>query len=161
MRILRSKLFQAVPLHIRPAAIPTPVTYYNPDPIRNLCIGGKGVDMGRIGIVIVVLFFSACQVVPYRQFEESETSRLLIQDPAALDQILDAYVENGCYPFLYARLEDRDGSVLYEHKNDELEWTNLAGKEKYDRIKSDLAQWLPKTNSPPVPRPKPKSRREK
>ena len=32
-----------------------------------------------------------------------------------LDSILDSYVTNGYYPFLYARLEDKEGRVIYEH----------------------------------------------
>ena len=38
-----------------------------------------------------------------------------VPDPDALDAVLDRYVDDGHYPFLYARLEDRDGNVLYEH----------------------------------------------
>ncbi len=33
----------------------------------------------------------------------------------ALDKILDKYIDEGYYPFVYARLEDLDGNVLYEH----------------------------------------------
>ena len=39
----------------------------------------------------------------------------LINDTNALDAILDYYVEEGFYPFIYARLEDLDGQVIYEH----------------------------------------------
>ncbi len=38
-----------------------------------------------------------------------------IANPQALDKILDKYIEEGYYPFVYARLEDLDGNVLYEH----------------------------------------------
>ena len=38
-----------------------------------------------------------------------------LPDPDALDAVLDGYVDDGYYPFLYARLEGRDGDVLYEH----------------------------------------------
>ncbi|MCY3564865.1 MAG: serine hydrolase [Gammaproteobacteria bacterium] len=38
-----------------------------------------------------------------------------VPDPDALDAVLDRFVEEGHYPFLYARLEDRDGNVAYEH----------------------------------------------
>ena len=38
-----------------------------------------------------------------------------IPDPDAVDAVLDRYVDEGYYPFIYARLEDRDGNVLYEH----------------------------------------------
>lgn len=38
-----------------------------------------------------------------------------VPDPAALDAVLHGFVEDGHYPFLYARLEDRDGGLIYEH----------------------------------------------
>ena len=38
-----------------------------------------------------------------------------VPDPAALNAVLDRQVASGYLPFVYARLEDRDGSVLYEH----------------------------------------------
>jgi arylsulfatase A-like enzyme len=45
-----------------------------------------------------------------------------------------------------------DGSEeLYDHGNDEMEWTNLAGDSKYDGVKKRLAKWLPKTNAPNAP----------
>jgi len=37
-------------------------------------------------------------------------------DPKPLSQILDSYVENGVWPFLYSRIEDGiTGEILYEH----------------------------------------------
>jgi arylsulfatase A-like enzyme len=40
---------------------------------------------------------------------------------------------------------------LYDHNNDELEWTNLASKPEYAKVKSELAAWLPKTDAPDAP----------
>ena len=40
---------------------------------------------------------------------------LKIPDPQALDALLDRYVDGKLLPFIYARLEDRDGNVIYEH----------------------------------------------
>ncbi len=46
-----------------------------------------------------------------------------------------------------------DGSEeLYDHDNDPLEWTNLAGDPKYASVKQELAKWLPKVNTPEGPR---------
>ena len=43
-----------------------------------------------------------------------------------------------------------DGSEeLYDHENDELEWTNLAGKEEYKPVIEELRKWLPQENEPP------------
>ena len=38
-----------------------------------------------------------------------------IPDPDAVDAVIDRFVEGGYYPFIYARLEDREGNVVYEH----------------------------------------------
>jgi arylsulfatase A-like enzyme len=50
-----------------------------------------------------------------------------------------------------------DGSdELYDHGNDALEWTNLAGKPEHAEAKAELARWLPKVN-----RKEPRSRRRR
>jgi len=45
----------------------------------------------------------------------------------------------------YIRYED-GGEELYDHDADPLEWTNLAGDEKYASVKADLGKWFPKKN---------------
>jgi len=46
-----------------------------------------------------------------------------------------------------------DGSEeLYDHKTDEMEWTNLAQDPKYASVKKELARWLPKVNADPNPK---------
>lgn len=40
-----------------------------------------------------------------------------IEKPEVLDSILNHYVDGGYYPFIYARLEDLEGKVLYEHSS--------------------------------------------
>ncbi len=42
-------------------------------------------------------------------------AQIEVPDPDALDAVLDRFVDEGHYPFLHARLEGRDGEVLYEH----------------------------------------------
>jgi arylsulfatase A-like enzyme len=37
---------------------------------------------------------------------------------------------------------------LYDHSNDEYEWTNLANKPEHAELKAELAKHLPKTNLP-------------
>ena len=55
-------------------------------------------------------------------FPFSLAAEVTVPDPDALDAILNRQVEEGRYPFVYARLEDKHGNVLYEHGavNDEL-----------------------------------------
>jgi len=40
---------------------------------------------------------------------------------------------------------------LYDHENDPLEWTNLAGKPEHAQLKEKLARWLPKVNADDAP----------
>ena len=42
-------------------------------------------------------------------------AELEIPDPDALDSILDGYIDDGFLPFVYARIEDLGGEVVYEH----------------------------------------------
>jgi arylsulfatase A-like enzyme len=50
----------------------------------------------------------------------------------------------------YIRYRDQT-EELYNRRTDPNEWTNLAGKTEFTKLKSDLAQWLPKTDEPDVP----------
>ena len=58
--------------------------------------------------LILILSILACK--------QENPKQLQIPNPQALNSVLDAYIEKGLYPFLYARLENIDGSVLYEHR---------------------------------------------
>ncbi len=44
------------------------------------------------------------------------------------------------------------GQMLYDHQNDPMEWTNLAGNPKSAAVKKKLAAWLPKVNVEEGPR---------
>ena len=58
-----------------------------------------------MGIFIISIFSCA---------QDPQQSRL-ISNPDALDTVLNRYVDEGFYPFVYARLEDLEGNLLYEH----------------------------------------------
>ena len=58
-------------------------------------------------IIILVCFFQSCY--------NKQNSKISL-DPTPLNQILDNYVENGIWPFLYSRIEyGITGELLYEH----------------------------------------------
>ena len=42
-------------------------------------------------------------------------AKINVANPDALDAVLDRYVNDGHYPFVYARLEDKYGNLVYEH----------------------------------------------
>lgn len=52
----------------------------------------------------------------------------------------------------YRFIQYEDGSEeLYDHKNDPMEYINLAGDKKYKRIMEEFRIWLPKTNVQGIP----------
>ena len=64
-----------------------------------------------ISFLLIISFISACKEAPKNNSPQSIT----IKDKAALDAILDQHIEEGFYPFVYARLENIDGELIYEH----------------------------------------------
>ena len=66
--------------------------------------------------------------------KKENTSKKLITNPQALDKILDKYINEGYYPFVYARLEDLDGKVLYEH--------GIVNQDLVPNIKIDGDTWF-------------------
>ena len=61
-----------------------------------------------LSVISIMLICFSCQ-------ENGKEATFSLADPLKLDHLLDHYVDEGYYPFIYARLEDIDGSVLYEH----------------------------------------------
>ncbi|MFY0607661.1 MAG: beta-lactamase family protein [Cyclobacteriaceae bacterium] len=61
---------------------------------------------------------------------------LEIVNPDELDNILNSFVEEGFYPFIYARLEDIDGNLLYEYSavQDRLLPNTVVGGDTWIRI---------------------------
>ena len=63
-----------------------------------------------LSFIFIVITASACQ-------NKTEATKLNISDPDELDAVLDQYVDEGYFPFVYARLENLIGEVMYEHGN--------------------------------------------
>jgi len=61
----------------------------------------------RVFAVLIMSLAAACQTLP--------APDVTLRDPGKVDQVIDGYVESGAFPFVYARLEDRYGRVVYEH----------------------------------------------
>jgi arylsulfatase A-like enzyme len=85
---------------------------------------------------------------------EGPSLRPLLADPAAAwaRPAITTYLHNNhairSERWRYIRYHD-GGEELYDEAADPLEWTNLADKPEHAAIKSELAQFLPKTNTPP------------
>ena len=60
---------------------------------------------------MLALLLASCQSSP----TPAGTTSVTLPDPEALDRLLDDYVNDGTFPFLYARLEDKHGRAIYEH----------------------------------------------
>jgi len=64
----------------------------------------------------ILIFALLCLVVSIFSCSEKErTSLANVSNPKALDKVLNRYVNDGFFPFVYARLEDLDGKLIYEH----------------------------------------------
>jgi CubicO group peptidase (beta-lactamase class C family) len=69
--------------------------------------------MSRNLFTIAFAFFIA--VASLSCSKETTESTIEISSPEKLDNVVNYYVEEGFYPFIYARLEDLEGNVIYEH----------------------------------------------
>ncbi|MHC4165811.1 MAG: hypothetical protein ACYSWQ_02510 [Planctomycetota bacterium] len=49
----------------------------------------------------------------------------------------------------YTRHKD-GGEELYDHWNDEMEWTNLADNPAYADVKEQMKEWMPKSDAEDV-----------
>lgn len=47
--------------------------------------------------------------------EEHQNGLFPLEEPEKIDALIDNYVSEGLYPFVYVRLEGKDGDILYEH----------------------------------------------
>ncbi|MEP0986869.1 serine hydrolase domain-containing protein [Ekhidna sp.] len=68
------------------------------------------------GIFRFVITFLSIIVCISCSNNEDKTA-LEIPNPDGLDSVLDHYVDEGFYPFIYARLEDMSGNLIYEHSS--------------------------------------------
>ena len=50
----------------------------------------------------------------------------------------------------YIRYAD-GAEELYDHSNDDLEWSNLAGRKEFEHVRMDLRRWLPASDAPDAP----------
>jgi CubicO group peptidase (beta-lactamase class C family) len=73
----------------------------------------------KIKYLIGLLFFI---VTAHACHKRDKVATIKITDPIKLDNVLNHFVDENFYPFVYARLEDLDGNVIYEHSsvNDKL-----------------------------------------
>ena len=71
--------------------------------------------MNKIAPIFFLLIFASCQ-------PPVEQKGLEITNKNAIDSTVNLFVDGEHYPFLYTRLENQDGEVLYEHtaKNNRL-----------------------------------------
>ena len=67
----------------------------------------------RTRVVICSLMF--CCLIINLSCDYTREPLINIQNKNQLDAILNKYVDEGYYPFLLARLEDKNGHVVYEH----------------------------------------------
>lgn len=68
----------------------------------------------KINSLQLIILFFGCWLVLFSCKMEAPRA-ISINNADTLDSILNYYVDKGYYPFLYARLENKAGDLLYEH----------------------------------------------
>ena len=95
--------------------------------------------------------------LPKPTWVEGDNIKPLLADPAAAwDGVgITTYGRNNhavrTDRWRYIRYAD-GGEELYDHGNDEYEWTNLASKPEHAELKAELTEHFPTTNVPASPR---------
>lgn len=90
--------------------------------------------------------------LPIPSHVEGSSIRKLLENPAAAwDRpavTTRGYGNHAVRSEKWRYIRYNDGSEeLYDEQSDPLEWKNLAGESQYASLKTELAQWLPKTNA--------------
>ena len=91
--------------------------------------------------------------IPKPAWAEGHDIRPLLKNPAAdwPHVAITTYGQSNhairSHRWRYIRYAD-GGEELYDHQNDEYEWTNLAAKPEHAALKADLAKHLPTSNVP-------------
>ncbi len=90
---------------------------YTFHPICNLMVMKNNNTLLILGIFLLMTVMFSCKKKTQSEIiSPNDAAQLVSIDNAAeLDSILDGYIDRGSYPFIYARLENLDGEVLYEH----------------------------------------------
>ncbi|MEM8508810.1 MAG: serine hydrolase [Bacteroidota bacterium] len=79
------------------------------------------------------VFFLVIAAIPFSCSDKAPETALNL-DSIKLNEVLDHYVEEGFYPFIYARIEDLDGNRIYEH--------SAVNKEVLPETKIDGDSWI-------------------
>ena len=63
-------------------------------------------------------------------------SYIEIQNTKSIDSVMQTFIDRGCYPFIYTRLEDKNGQVIYEKtvKNNRLLENDTIDGNTYIRV---------------------------
>ena len=125
-----------------------------------LLIAGPGVAAGRCGRTVdfMDLYPTLTELcgLPAREGVAGKSLAPLLKDPAAAwDRPALTTHGKGNHAVRSERwryIRYADGSEeLYDHEADPLEWTNLAGKPETDKVRAELARWLPEKDAPDAP----------
>jgi arylsulfatase A-like enzyme len=117
-----------------------------------------GSTCGRT-VSLVDLYPTLCELcdVPVPAHVEGRSLVPLLRNPETLwDRPVvttHGYMNHAVRSERYRYIRYSDGSEeLYDHEKDPWEWTNLANDPNYQRVKEELAKWLPTVNRPEGPR---------
>jgi len=124
---------------------------------NGMIFAGPGIPAGQrcdtpVGLIdIYPTLIDLCDLSP-RAGLDGQSLKPLITDPAATwERPIETTFNRGNHSvrskrWRYIRYAD-GGEELYDHDVDEMEWTNLAGKEELAPVKAELARWIPESDA--------------
>ncbi|MBL7646912.1 MAG: sulfatase [Candidatus Hydrogenedentes bacterium] len=130
---------------------------------RNLLVfAGAGITPGQrcdvpVGLIDIYPTLTELCGLPAREGIDGLSLVPQLRDPSATRErpalTTFGYNNHAVRTAKWRYIRYSDGTEeLYDHDNDEMEWTNLAGDAQYAALKDELGRWMPKENVQPIAR---------
>ncbi len=124
---------------------------------NGMILAGPGIPPGQrcdtpVGLIDIYPTLVDLCGLSTREGLDGQSLKPLIADPAsAWERPVETTFNRGNHSVRSKRwryIRYADGSEeLYDHEVDEMEWTNLAGKEELAPVKAVLARWIPESDA--------------
>ena len=74
----------------------------------------KKITLPKSAFILIVMSMLTAGIV-VTSCKSGKTPSIILSNPVRVDSIADSFVKEGYYPFIYVRLEDKEGRLIYEH----------------------------------------------
>lgn len=127
-----------------------------------MIVAGPGVEHAGVAreqpVELLDLYPTVADLCGLERGDHLEGSSLLplLKDPGADRRPAVVDYQAGNHAVIteqWRYIRYRDGTEeLYDRRADPNEWDNLAGQSRYESLKSELAEWMPESSAPAIPR---------